>query len=478
MFARLARHALALVLLPVLVASPAWAVGVTFPDFSDTSALTLNGSATPTTTADGAVLRLTAAAGSQSGSAFGTVAINAATFSTFFVFRITDPGGATFDCNTTTGADGLVFVVQNVSASIGGSGQGIGYAGIGNSIGVEWDTWCNAANNDPDSNHIGIDLDGSVDHGTGAPFTLGVTPDFDDGNLWYAWVDYDGTTLEVRTNQTGVRPAQPDLTRDLDLPTILGSTTAFVGFTSGTGSAWGNHYVLSWEYRDEFNPVETTTTTSTSTSVTSTSAVPTTSTAGTSTTTTSTTSSTTSTAAPATTTSTSSTTSTTLVAAKLLEGRKLLVTQKKSGLQRLQVFSKDPQVMAADPCETAGELRIVAEGGGGYARSIVLEATGWKPISHKHPERGCKYRKGDVAATVILKTGKMLKVITDFTDLGFPLDADPRPVRIEVRHGDIRHCLRFDPSDKGKFKAGKMLLSKNRAPADACPDAVAMSSVE
>lgn len=470
MLTRSARHALTLILLLTGLASPAWAVGVSFPDFSDTSALTLNGSATPTTTADGSVLRLTAATGNQSGSAFGTVAINAATFSTFFVFRITDPGGATFDCNTTTGADGLVFVVQNVSASIGGSGQGIGYAGIGNSIGVEWDTWCNAANNDPDSNHIGIDLDGSVDHGTGAPFTSGVTPDFDDGNLWYAWVDYDGTTLEVRTNQTGVRPALPDLTRDLDLPSILGSTTAFVGFTSGTGAAWGNHDVLSWEYRDEFNPVETTTTTSTSTSVTSTSAPPTTSTSSTSTTT--------STAPPVTTTSTSTTTSTTLVAAKLLEGRKLLVKQKKSGLQRLEVFSKDPQVMAATPCETAGELRIVAEGAGGYARSIVLEAARWKPISRKHPERGCKYRKGDVVATVLLKTGKTLKVITNFTDLGIPLDADPRPIRIEVRHGDIRHCLRFDPGDKGKFKAGKTLLSKNRAPADACPDAVAASSLE
>lgn len=464
------RHALAVFLALLLaVASRATAVGVDFPDFSDTSALTLNGTAMPVTTADGPVLRLTAATGNQSGSAFGSVPINAATFSTFFVFRITDPGGSTFDCNTTTGADGLVFVVQNVSASIGGSGAGIGYAGIGTSIGVEWDTWCNSANNDPDSNHVGIDLNGAVDHGTGAPFTLGVTPDFDDGNLWYAWVDYDGTTLEVRTNQTGIRPSLPDLTRDLDLPTILGSATGFVGFTSGTGAAWGNHDILSWEYRDEFNPVDTTTTTSTSTSVTSTSVVPTTSTTEPSTSSTTTSSSSSTSSSTSTTTPVTSTTSTTLGTVKLLEGTKLLVKQKKSGLQRLQLISRSPDVMAADPCGTPGALRIVAEQAGGYARTIDLDAEHWKPVNRKRPERGCKYRKGDTVATVLLKPGKVLKVITYSTDLGFPLDADPRPVRVEVRHGDIRHCLRFDPVDKGKFKPGKMLLSKNRTRADACP---------
>ncbi len=241
----------------VMVASGlAAATTVTFNDFSDLSGLTLSGNAAGANTSDGDVLRLTPALGNQSGSAFSSTTINAAAFSTFFQFRITDPGGILFDGNTETGADGIVFVVQSVSADIGGLGQGIGYSGISPSVGVEFDTWHNSANYDPDSNHVGIDVNGNVNHGSGSPYTLGVTPRFDDGNIWSVWVDYDGTTLEVRANQTGVRPAAVLLSRTLDISAILGQSNAYVGFTAGTGADWGNHDILNWEYRDNFNPIQ------------------------------------------------------------------------------------------------------------------------------------------------------------------------------------------------------------------------------
>lgn len=232
------------------------ATTMSFSNFSDTSLLDLNGTATTTTTSDGTVLRLTSATTNQSGSAFSYATVNAATFSTFFTFRITNFGGTLFDCNTRTGADGLVFVAQSVSSSVGGAGAGIGYSGIPNSVGVEFDTWCNAANNDPSSNHIGIDTNGNVNHGSGALYTTNVATNFDDGNIWYAWVDYDGTNLEVRANQTGVRSATALLSRTLDLTTILGQANAYIGFTSGTGADWGNHDVIAWEYRDSFNPID------------------------------------------------------------------------------------------------------------------------------------------------------------------------------------------------------------------------------
>lgn len=232
------------------------ATTMTFSNFSDTSSLDLNGSATTTTTSDGTVLRLTGAIANQSGSAFSYATVNAATFSTFFTFRITNFGGSLFDCNTRTGADGLVFVAQSVSSSVGGAGAGIGYSGISNSVGVEFDTWCNSANNDPSSNHIGIDINGDVNHGSGAPYTTNVATNFDDGNLWYAWVDYDGTNLEVRANQTGVRSSSALLSRTLNMTNILGQSTAYIGFTSGTGADWGNHDVIAWEYRDSFNPID------------------------------------------------------------------------------------------------------------------------------------------------------------------------------------------------------------------------------
>ena len=40
--------------------------------------------------------------------------------------------------------------------------------------------------------------------------------------------------------------------KEVDAATEAG---AFIGFTSGTGADWGNHDVLSWEYRDEFDPI-------------------------------------------------------------------------------------------------------------------------------------------------------------------------------------------------------------------------------
>jgi hypothetical protein len=240
-----------------LVPGVAWATTVTFADFSDITGLTLTGDAAVVTTADGEILRLAEDTTWQGGSAFSSTVINAATFSTFFQFRITDPGGSLFDGNTESGADGIVFVVQSVSSSIGGTGLGIGYMGISPSIGVEFDTWHNSANNDPDSNHVGINVNGVVDHGPGAPHTLGVSPRFDDGNVWSVWVDYDGTDLEVRANQTGIRPLDALLSRALDVAGILGQDSAFVGFTSATGLDYGNHDILNWEYRDNFNPIRT-----------------------------------------------------------------------------------------------------------------------------------------------------------------------------------------------------------------------------
>jgi hypothetical protein len=229
---------------------PALAGTLVFDGFSDTSLLTLNGGAAVANTADGTVLRVTRAAGGQAGSFFSSATVDASSFSTKFSFRFTGQGGAIFDCNTSNGADGIVFVVQSVSSSVGTGGAGIGYSGIPKSVGVEFDNWCNAANNDPSKSHVGIDVNGSVNHGPGAPYTANVTPDLDAGDRWWAWVDYDGTTMRLYLNRDDIQPFQPIVSRTLDLPAILQQPTGYVGFTSGTGSAWANHDVISWEYTD------------------------------------------------------------------------------------------------------------------------------------------------------------------------------------------------------------------------------------
>jgi hypothetical protein len=231
-------------LVSIVVSAPAGAATITFNDFSSTAGLALNGDAAVATTSDGQVLRLVPATGSQSGSAFSSATINASNFSTAFQFRITDPGG--ISDGVQTGADGLVFVVQPVSSSIGGAGGGLGYQGVTPSLGVEFDTFWNGW--DPSSNHLGVDINGNV----ASAVTTDIATRFDNEDLWTAWIDYNGTTLEIRTALGTVRPAAATLSYNVDIATLIGTNTAYVGFTAGTGAAWGNHDILRWTYSDQF----------------------------------------------------------------------------------------------------------------------------------------------------------------------------------------------------------------------------------
>ena len=197
-------------------------------------------------TSDGR-LRVTPSVGDQAGSAFTSSPITLtadASFSTSFSFQFSEQFGG--------GADGLVFVVQTVSSSVGAEGGGIGYDGLEDSVGVEFDNWFNSGVDDS-SSHVGIDLEGNMDSVVSADVA-----DLDDPTkTWFAWVDYDGTTdeLSVRFADTATRPDTALLTHVVDLATVLGSSDAYVGFTSGTGSAGANHDVLTWTFANCFAPL-------------------------------------------------------------------------------------------------------------------------------------------------------------------------------------------------------------------------------
>jgi hypothetical protein len=234
---------------------------INFPDFSDLSPLTLNG-ATAGINAGGPVnyngqnvLRLTDNLW-ESGSAFMTNPIALtdaggfkASFSSYFQFQITNPMGISDQDGQ--GADGIVFTVQTVANTAGGVGGGIGYEGLPNSLGIEFDTWQNGW--DPDGNHVGIDINGNITSALTAP----VAPRMNNGGVWNAWVDYNGDTqgLEVRLATDANRPVNPYLQMNVDLPTVLGSPNAFVGFTSGTGAAGGNHDIRSLVFTNTYKPI-------------------------------------------------------------------------------------------------------------------------------------------------------------------------------------------------------------------------------
>jgi hypothetical protein len=213
-----------------------------YSDFSSTAGLQLNGAAAQSGTA----LRLTPAITGQRGSAFATAQQDVGAFCTFFQFQITNAGGASDSFGA--GADGITFTIQDTgTTALGGNGGNIGYSPITPSVAVEFDTWNNGPVDDGNSNHVGINLNGSIASVVLSP----VAPRFDDGNIWYAWIDYDGETLEVRVNQSGVRPISADLSYAIDIPTTIGANFAYVGFTSGTGSAYGDHDLLAWDFYSE-----------------------------------------------------------------------------------------------------------------------------------------------------------------------------------------------------------------------------------
>lgn len=217
-----------------------------FPDFTNTAGLSLNAAES----VNGAVL-LAQNQQNKSGSFFTLSQYNVTGFSAAFEFRISSPGG--LSDGISAGADGIAFVLQRSgSTALGGNGEGLGYGprggtlGIGNSVAVEFDTFKNSW--DPDSNHIGIDTNGSLT----SLATAGVAAAFDSGLKWSVWVDYNGTTLEVRASNDGVRPATATLSQTIDIAATIGGPTAYLGFTGATGSAYGRHEVLGFAFSDTY----------------------------------------------------------------------------------------------------------------------------------------------------------------------------------------------------------------------------------
>lgn len=211
-----------------------------YTNFSNSADLLLNGNAA---VASGA-LRLTPAQASQRGSVFykNPVVLSADTsFQTKFKFQLSGGQGS-------SGADGFTFVLQNSTAggtALGAVGGGLGYADIGNSIAIEFDT-ANNGGREINENHISILQNGSLV----TPLATGAASlDLNSGTALTAWIEYDGTTnrLNVFLANTDTKPTAALVSTTVDLAATVGSS-GFVGFTGGTGGRFNNQDILSWQF--------------------------------------------------------------------------------------------------------------------------------------------------------------------------------------------------------------------------------------
>lgn len=238
-------------------------ISIYSPDFSSTyiGNWSLNGNSTVVSNS----LRLTEDVTYQKATAFWTSKIcnaDGLKFSAFFSFQI---------IKTSSQADGITFIIQQYSNTFGTAGEGIGYQSLpGRSIAIEYDTYQNGSQNDPDNGHIAVDIEGSVNHNTNATYmgipsssllvnkaTLsGIGINLADNNVKYTWIDYDGTNLQVRISTSTTRPASPIINIAYNLASYFNGASTFYGFGSATGAAREEHYIKSVLINNRYTPID------------------------------------------------------------------------------------------------------------------------------------------------------------------------------------------------------------------------------
>ena len=146
-------------------------------------------------------------------------------------------------CADLTGADGIVFVLQPISTSIGTLGGGIGYEGVTPSVGVILDTWQNFNNNDPAFDHISIHQNGNIDHlspnNLAGPVQAVAGSDNIEDCKWHTFrIVWDPAAKILRADIDGVERVRT--TVDMVNKIFNGDPRVFWGFTAATGGA-NNH---------------------------------------------------------------------------------------------------------------------------------------------------------------------------------------------------------------------------------------------
>ena len=220
-----------------LTVNPA-ASDINFGNGFTPSGLTLNGSASITATR----LRLTDGGTGQAGSAFFNTPADVESFITDFAFQLTNPN-----------ADGFVFAIQGNSATaLGDGGESLGYGGtslgtgIGNSVAVGFQLYSSVLGN-TEVSRTGMWTDGTSPGATPGTDTTASGVNLHSGDVMSAHIAYDGTTLTLIVTDTSTK-ASFRARFSVNIPSIVGGNSAYVGFTGGTGGVTATQDILTWRY--------------------------------------------------------------------------------------------------------------------------------------------------------------------------------------------------------------------------------------
>lgn len=175
--------------------------------------------------------RLTEAVGNQSGQVWNSQQIDlGSAFDYTFDVYLGDNNG---------GADGIAFVLQPISTSVGSTGGGIGYQGISPSIAMVIDTYDNGpSQSDIPQDHVAIMANGSINHGSadnlsGPEVALVSGGDIEDDAFHVMRVTWDPVTMVIDFYMDG--SLRTTYTGDVINNIFGGDPNVFWGFTGSTG---------------------------------------------------------------------------------------------------------------------------------------------------------------------------------------------------------------------------------------------------
>ena len=193
------------------------------------SVMTFNGS----TVLNDTRLQLTNGGLNQAGSAWFNTPVNITNFTNDFAFQLENAD-----------ADGITFTIQNSGGTaLGASGGDLGYGGIAKSVAIKFDLY---GNNGEGDDSIGLFQNG-VSPNTPSIDLSSSGIDLHNGDTFSVHMTYNGPTLTMSITD-GVTGAVYTNSWAINIPQVIGSNTAYVGFTGGTGALTASQKIETWTF--------------------------------------------------------------------------------------------------------------------------------------------------------------------------------------------------------------------------------------
>jgi alpha-L-arabinofuranosidase len=217
------------------VAKAAYVISVpAMPGFT-TSELQLHGSAAIV----GTTLRLTNGAPAQSAVAWSNAPVPVSAFTADFTFQL-----------PTSTADGFTFTIHNSPTgtwATGSNAGGLGYSGIANSVAIKFALYSDVTNGMVSQTGL---LENGQSPSSAQSIDMSSNLSLHAGHLYSVHLVYAGTTLAetvTDTNTGGVFTHS----YAVNIPSIVGGSNAYVGFTGSTGGFTSVQNLLTWGWASQ-----------------------------------------------------------------------------------------------------------------------------------------------------------------------------------------------------------------------------------